>query len=111
VTDRFSANVRPDGDAPVIELQGQIDADAESELLEAWDRAATGATRVVLDFGRTEYINSTGLAVIVQVLARARAQGCEVHAFGLSEHYREIFEITRLADFVTLHGDRAAALA
>lgn len=111
MTDRFSANVRAEGGTPVIELKGQIDREAEADLLGAWDHAASAASRVVLDFGPTEYINSTGLAVIVQLLARARAQGCEVHAFGLSDHYREIFEITRLADFVTLHEDRAAAIA
>jgi len=109
--DRFAASVRADGGAPVVELIGQIDADAETALLAAWDQAAAGADRVVLDFGRTDYINSTGLAIIVQVLARARAEHREVHAFGLSDHYREIFQITRLADFVTLHTDRAAALA
>ena len=111
MADRFSAAVRTEDGAPVIELTGQIDADAEAVLLEAWDRAADGAERVVLDFGRTDYINSTGLALIVQLLARARAERREVHAFGLSDHYREIFQITRLADFVTLHADRAAALA
>ncbi len=109
MTDRFNASVRTEGDAPVIELVGQIDGDAETALLEAWAQAASGVDRVVLDFGGTEYINSTGLAVIVQLLARARADRCDVHAFGLSDHYREIFEITRLADFVTLHPDRAAA--
>ena len=110
MTDRFRATVQS-GHPPVIELGGQIDADAASTLLEAWEHAAPGATRVVLDFTDTDYINSTGLAVIVQLLARARASHCEVHAVGLSDHYREIFEITRLSDFVTLHADRTAALA
>jgi anti-anti-sigma factor len=111
VADRFTASIRSDDGVPVVELVGQIDADAETALLEAWDAAARDADRVVLDFGRTDYINSTGLAIIVQVLARARAERREVHAFGLTDHYREIFQITRLADFVTLHPDRAAALA
>jgi anti-anti-sigma factor len=109
--DRFSASVRSDDGVPVIELQGEIDAGAEAELLAAWSQASTGVDRVVLDFARTSYINSTGLALIVQVLARARADRCQVHAFGLSEHYREIFNITRLSNFVTLHEDRAAAVA
>ena len=109
--DRFTASVRMDDGTPVIELIGQIDADAEAAILAAWDQAAGDDQRVVLDFGRTEYINSTGLAIIVQVLARARADRREVHAFGLSDHYHEIFQITRLADFVTLHADRATALA
>ncbi len=90
MVERFSAGVRSDGDVPVIELIGQIDADAERDLLAAWD-ASPGGRRVVLDFGRTDYINSTGLALIVQLLARARAEEREVHAFGLSDHYRDIF--------------------
>jgi len=109
MTDRFGVTVTTGGEMPVIELRGQVDRDAETELLEAFERTSAGATAVALDFSETEYINSTGLAVLVQLLARARAAGCAVHAWGLSDHYREIFEITRLADFVTLHAERPAA--
>jgi anti-anti-sigma factor len=111
MTDRFSATVRTDGDVPVIDLEGEIDGDAEAALLGAYDSAAEGARRLVLNFGPTHYINSTGLAVIVQILARARAAGVAVHAFGLTDHYRHIFEITRLADFVALHADEPSAIA
>ena len=83
MTDRFRASVQTEGDTPVIELRGQIDAEAATTLLDAWEQAAPGAARVVLDFTATYYINSTGLAIIVQVLARARAAHCEVHAVGL----------------------------
>ena len=109
--DTFHARIARAVDLPVIELEGRIDGGAAAALLDAWAQAADGSPRVVLDFAGTEYINSTGLAVIVELLAKARAQGCDVHAVGLSDHYRDIFEITRLSDFVTLHADRAAALA
>lgn len=111
MSDRFTATVQTGGATPVIELRGQIDGDAATTMLDAWDQAAPGASRVVLDFSATDYINSTGLALIVQVLARARSERCEVHAVGLSDHYREIFEITRLSDFVTIQADRATAFA
>jgi anti-anti-sigma factor len=111
MADRFNAVVRADEAIPVIDLVGDIDAEAETALLAAYDRASQGAPRLVLNFGPTGYINSTGLAVIVQLLARARATGCKVHAYGLSDHYRNIFEITRLADFVELHADEASAVA
>jgi anti-anti-sigma factor len=62
-----------------------------------WDPAT-----VVLDFAAVRYINSTGIALIVSVLARARAQRRAVLASGLSDHYREIFDITRLSDFIEL---------
>ena len=57
---------------------------------------------MILDFSRTSYINSTGIALIVQLLANARARGIALTARGLSEHYRTIFEITRLADFMRI---------
>ena len=63
-------------------------------------RPATG--QLLLDFANVEYINSTGIALIVGLLARARTDQRPVSARGLSEHYREIFEITRLSDFMTI---------
>ena len=103
--------VRRDEQVPVLELVGDIDAGAEAALQEAWYDAAAGASGVMLDFARTSYINSTGIALIVGLLAQARARGAEITAFGLSDHYREIFEITRLADFVGLRTDEASAVA
>ena len=64
-----------------------------------------GATRVVLDFVHVDYINSTGIALIVRLLAEARRDHREVVAVGLSDHYREIFRITRLSDFIALDDD------
>jgi anti-anti-sigma factor len=92
---------RSDG-IPVVDLVGDIDANAEVALQAAWDEAASGATAVILDFSRTSYINSTGIALIVQLLANARARNIALTARGLSEHYRTIFEITRLADFMQI---------
>ena len=94
--------VRHADGGPVLELVGDIDAGAEAALQTAWDAAAAGARHVVLDFARTSYINSTGIALIVQLLANARARGITLTARGLSDHYRTIFEITRLADFMTI---------
>jgi anti-anti-sigma factor len=66
---------------------------------------------IVLDFTDVDYINSTGIAVIVGILARARAAGRPIRAYGLSDHYREIFSITRIADFMAIYDDETAAVA
>ena len=58
-----------------------------------------------------DYINSTGIALIVGVLAQARKAGCRLLTTGLSSHYVEIFHITRLADFMSIYPDEASALA
>ena len=66
---------------------------------------------MVLDFAAVDYINSTGIALIVSVLARARAERRKVVASGLSAHYREIFDITRLSDFIELFPDLDRAVS
>src|SRR4051794_37954057 len=101
-TRELEAAVRRDGTTAILELVGDIDRDAEDALQGAWHEAAAGAETIVMDFSRTSYINSTGIALIVQLLANARARGIALTARGLSPHYREIFEITRLSDFMRI---------
>lgn len=95
----------------IIELHGQLDGAAAAAMERAYDEAARGAATVlVLDFEGVDYINSTGIALVVGVLAKARAAGVEVRACGLSDHYRHIFEITRLVDFMTFFPDEDTAV-
>jgi anti-sigma B factor antagonist len=70
-----------------------------------------GATHVVVDFSEVEYINSTGIALIVGLLSRARQEGREILACGLSDHYVRIFEITRLSDFISIYPNEQTAIA
>ena len=107
----FEAAVRSSGDLAVIDLTGEIDSNADEGLNAAYAEAdASGAKTVLLNFADTTYINSTGIAVIVGVLAQARQKGTTLAACGLSDHYREIFEITRLVDFVNIYDDEASAV-
>lgn len=108
----FDAKIRKIGEAVVIDLFGDIDAFADQSLDEAYLKAtSTGAQSVLLNFTRVHYINSTGIALIVRILAQARKSGISLLAYGLSDHYQEIFEITRLSDFLTIFPDEPSALA
>ncbi|RPI21983.1 MAG: anti-sigma factor antagonist, partial [Actinobacteria bacterium] len=80
-------------------------------LQSAYQAAKDGGGRLLLDFGDVDYINSTGIALIVALLADCRMTQRPVAAFGLSDHYREIFSITRLSDFMAIYEDAAAAIA
>lgn len=109
----FEAGVRGHDPAVVIDLVGDLDGRADATLAHAYVEAGSGSpTRpVVLNFTGVGYINSTGIALIVGVLAQARSEARPVRAFGLSDHYRQIFEITRLTDFLTFFPDEASAVA
>jgi len=106
-TSEFAAEVRHEDGIAVIDLAGDVSGAAEHGLRGAYERVA-GEPVVVLDFSAVDYINSTGIALIVGVLAQARTSGQEVRARGLAEHYREIFRITRLSDFMTILDDEGA---
>ncbi len=103
--------VRANGDVAVIELTGDIDAGAEGALAMAWDDAVDlHPSAVALGFEGVGYINSTGIALVVGMLSKAQAWQIPLRAYGLSPHYREIFEITRLADYLDIHEDEASAV-
>lgn len=106
----FSAKARSTANSTVIDMAGDIDRNAKDELEAAYRQAAAQGP-VLLNFTDVDYINSTGIAVIVGLLARARTEGRVLRACGLSAHYTEIFQITRLADFMNIYDDELAALA
>jgi len=104
--------VRQENGDTVLELYGDINRKAQQRLDQVYDEAPAPQRRLLLDFHKVAYINSTGIALIVGVLAKARAARHDVAAVGLTEHYLEIFKITRLSDFMTIYGeDKAAAVA
>jgi anti-sigma B factor antagonist len=107
----FDATVRSEDGRTVVELHGDINAAAQQRM-EGVQASLDGGEGValVLDFHDVDYINSTGIALIVGLLARARATSQGVVAYGLSEHYHQIFQITRLSDFMGIYPDRASAL-
>ena len=108
----YEVDVRGEPPVAVMALEGRIDRDAMTSLTMAYETAVVADPPVILlDFTAVDYINSTGIALIVGLLGRARAEGRTLAACGLSEHYREIFEITRLADFIAIYPDEASATA
>jgi anti-sigma B factor antagonist len=101
----------PDAHARVIEIKGDITAASEQVLMDAYARASgDGVRAIVLDFTGLEYMNSGGIGLLVTLLVRAQRQHQRMLAFGLSEHYRQIFELTRLDEAVGIHDSERTAL-
>lgn len=106
----FEAAVRQESDAVIIDLRGDINSFADEALNEAYSQAeANDVETIMLNFSEVGYINSTGIALIVGLLAKARKTHRQLVTYGLSDHYLEIFHITRLSDFMTIVADEEAA--
>ena len=108
----LSATVRFAEKIPIIDLRGELNAFAEESVLkDAYaDAVRSGAKKIGLNFSGSGYINSKGIALIVGLLSRAQRDGVHLIAYGVSEHYQEIFEITRLTDYIHIFADENSAL-
>lgn len=101
---------QPTPGVTVIELTGDVTPAVEEELMAAYEQAGD-SDAVILDFSGLEYMNSGGIGLLVTLLVRAQRDSRPLLAHGLSDHYRQIFSLTRLDDVIALHPDRRAAVA
>lgn len=96
----------------VLDISGDITAAAEQALMDAYGAASgQGAQTIVLNFEGLEYMNSSGIGLLVTLLIRANRAKQRLLAYGLSDHYRQILDLTRLSDAIGIHGSEAAAIA
>jgi len=95
----------------ILDIQGEINAAAEKPLMDAYTQVSDSGARVLaLNFAGLEYMNSTGIGLLVTLLIRATRAKQRLLAFGLSSHYRQIFEMTRLNEAISLYDNEAAAM-
>lgn len=95
----------------IIDLQGEINASADELLKPAYLEAIESNPKVVLlNMAHVEYITSTGMAILVELLAQAYQANHRLAACGLSSHYHEVFQIIRMTDYMEIFADEASAL-
>lgn len=109
---KVSMNVRKAGPAAcVIDIDGEINAAAEPVLMDAYNQACTsGARNILMNFDHLQYMNSSGIGLLVTMLIRVRRQNQRLMAFGLNDHYRQIFELTRLNEAIQIFENEVEAL-
>jgi len=94
-----------------ISINGEVNAFAENALMDGYATANQAGARVILlDFTGLEYMNSSGIGLLVTLLIRVSRNKQKLIAFGLSEHYRQIFALTRLNEAIALYDQEAQAI-
>ena len=102
--------VRRHGPASIVDIRGDVTAGSETVLMDAYEETGD-AKAIVLNFTDLSYMNSGGIGLLVTLLVRVNRHSQRLLAFGLSDHYRQIFELTRLDEAVGIHDSEADALA
>jgi anti-sigma B factor antagonist len=95
----------------VIDVKGELTAFAEGVLMDAYNQASDGRVHaIILNFEGLEYMNSSGIGLLVTLLIRVNREKQRLLTYGLTDHYRNIFQITRLDDAITIYDSEEAAV-
>ncbi len=96
----------------ILALEGEIDLHRSPQVKETIEPfIAQKIARILVDFSAVTYIDSSGLAVMIETLQRIQSYGGKFAMFGLRESVRAIFEIARLDQIFSIFPDEAAAVA
>jgi anti-sigma B factor antagonist len=95
----------------VLDIHGEVTAGAETALMDAYAQTGPQVRSVILNFGDLVYMNSSGIGLLVTLLIRINRQKQRLLAYGLSDHYRQIFNLTRLDEAIGIFGTEAEATA
>ncbi len=98
--------------ASIIDIEGEVTAAAENALMDAYTEASKhNARAIILDLHCLEYMNSSGIGLLVTLLIRINRQQQKLITFGLSDHYKQIFALTRLNEAIGVFDSESEALA
>ena len=95
----------------IIDVVGDVTREAETALMDAYAEAPATTKVILFNFTGLEYMNSSGIGLIVMLLIRINRQKQHMLAYGLTEHYQHIFELTRLSEAIGIYDSEAAAAA
>jgi anti-anti-sigma factor len=96
----------------VLRFEGDIASTSREAVLGLYQSLPkSGVKLILLDFTKVEYINSSGIALVIQLLIEAAGAGQKVYAFGLSAHFTKVFTMVGITKYAGLFPTQAEALA
>ncbi len=96
----------------IVDVAGDIDLtrslDFQKSLLSVLDDRPQ---RIIVNLSGVRYMDSSGVASLVKLLARTRKSGCPLSLVGLTSRVKSLFEITRLDIVFNISPTESDALA
>jgi stage II sporulation protein AA (anti-sigma F factor antagonist) len=92
------------GDVTLLDIQGDVTVLSEPHLKGSYAKACEqGAKKILLRFQQGAYINSGGIAVLIQLLAESKKNNQEMAIMGLSDHFKKIFGMVGITKFARIY--------
>ncbi len=95
----------------ILAFTGDISSASKDAILDAYKGVGAAVRKVLLDFRGVEYINSSGIAIVIQLLLEAHKAGQRtIGIFGLTPHFNKVFTMVGVAKYAAMSPDEATAL-
>jgi anti-anti-sigma factor len=95
----------------VLRFSGDITSASQPAILGTYEGLPDTVKRILLDFSKVDYLNSSGIALVIQMMIAASKRQQTIHSFGLSPHFMKVFTMVGITKYTTLHADEASACA
>ncbi|MBI4689345.1 MAG: STAS domain-containing protein [Nitrospirae bacterium] len=106
---RLEISVRNANDVTVFDLEGDFTQMAEAAIDSKAKPLIKTGCKMVMNFSRVGYINSSGIAILIALTTMLGTAGGKLGVYGLSPHFQKIFEIVGLTQYIDIHNDEADA--
>jgi anti-sigma B factor antagonist len=96
----------------VLRFEGDIASTSKDAVLGTYQGLAKETNKLILlDFSKVDYINSSGIALVIQLLMEAANSAQKIYAFGLSAHFTKVFTMVGITKYAGLFPSQTEALA
>ena len=110
--DELEVTIRVEQDVTVIDLKGDVTTFADAKITDAYRTATNnGARNLIINFRRSDYINSAGIAILIRIVTEVNRAGQKLAMSGLNDHFQKIFRMVGLSQYADIFEDEQQALA
>ncbi|HET7101536.1 MAG TPA: STAS domain-containing protein [Terriglobia bacterium] len=94
----------------IVDVTGDIDMGTSPQLRKVLLDSLKSASRLAVNMGEVRYIDSSGIASLVEVLMKARDSKKRLVLFGLNKTVQEVLQLTRLTTVFEIRKTEKEAL-
>ena len=93
----------------VLRFSGDITSTSKEAVLGTYQSLPPGTKRILLDMSKVDYLNSSGIALVIQMLMQANKAGQTIQTWGLTPHFQKVFTMVGITKYTKIHPDEATA--
>lgn len=108
----MSVKIEAKNDLIVCYIEGEIDINTSPDIKRAFEKLiAKKAPRIVINLARATYVDSSGLATLVEMLKNMKVYGGRMRLSNMSHKIKSLFEITKLEKLFEIIADEKEAIS